>query len=124
MHVLHREWEMLLELARMKGWEAERGDVDRYASGGPISRTDASGMAAAIRRALPDVPAHYADGLTEEERTKPRTLEEMKARPGGDQRDPFAYFSGRGRTTLINFANKMASGAFEAELMPGFSPEF
>jgi hypothetical protein len=63
MQLLRGEWEMLLELARLEGWVPARGDLDHYASGGTVSLVDAAGLAAAIRRALPNVPAHYADGL-------------------------------------------------------------
>jgi hypothetical protein len=125
MQLLRGEWEMLLELARLEGWVPARGDLDHYASGGTVSLVDAAGLAAAIRRALPNVPAHYADGLAEEDRDKLRTFQELKVRPGDHhQGDPFAYFGRRGRNTLINFANKMASRPFEVELMPSFSPEF
>ena len=124
MSLLHREWELLLVLAQRYGWDPERGNIDRYAEGGRVSREDAASMAAAIRRALPDVPVFLADGLTEEERRTPQPLTEFRARPGNEQGDPLAYFSGRGRVTLTSFVHWMGPGAFEVSLMPGISPQF
>src|SRR5829696_7743913 len=86
MQLLRGEWEMLLELARLEGWVPARGDLDHYASGGTVSLVDAAGLAAAIRRALPNVPAHYADGLAEEDRNKLGTFQELKVRPGSSGR--------------------------------------
>ncbi len=125
MTLLHREWEMLLVLAQRNGWTPERGDLDTYAQGGRVSRTDAAGMAAAIKRGLPDVPEFSANSLTEEEPARPRTMDELRARPGDEQGDPLAYFSGhRRRRTLRNFISWMGPGAFEVSLMPGYYPEF
>ena len=124
MSLLHREWEMLLVLAQRNGWDPERGAIDRYAEGGWVSREDAASMAAAIERALPDVPTFVADGLTEEQRRKPRPLTEFRARTGNEQGDPLAYFSGRARATLARFVHLMGPGAFEVSLMPGISPQF
>ena len=125
MSLLHREWEMLLVLAQRYGWDPERGNIDRYAEGGRVSREDAASMAAAIERALPDVPTFVADGLTEEQRRKPQPLTELRARrPGNEQGDPLAYFSGRGRVALTRFVHCMGPGAVEVSLMPGISAQF
>ena len=125
MSLLHREWEMLLVLAQRNGWDPERANIDRYTVGGRVSREDAASMAAAIERALPDVPTFVADGLTEEQRRKPQPLTELRARrPGNEQGDPLAYFSGGQRLVLTNFINWMGPGAFEVSLMPGISPQF
>jgi hypothetical protein len=124
MRLLPREWQMLLILAKLKEWEPERGDIGHYAQGGVVSGTDAAGIAAAVERALPDVPAFYADGLTEAERVRPQILGELRQRPGDEEGDPFAYWSGRGRNRLLLFVREMASGPFRVQPMPGFSPEF
>ena len=60
----------------------------------------------------------------EDDRDKLGTFQGLKVRPGDHWGDPYAYFGGRGRKTLIDFANKMASRPFEVELMPSYSPEF
>ncbi len=125
MRLLPREWQMLLIFAKRKEWEPERGDIGHYAQGGVVvSGTDAAGIAAAVERALPDVPAFYADGLTEAERVRLQVLGELRQRPGDEEGDPFAYWSGRGRNRLLLFVREMASGPFRVQPMPGFSPEF
>ena len=124
MRLLPREWQMLLILAKLKEWEPERGDIGHYAQGGVVSGTDAAGIAAAVERALPDVPAFYADGLTEEERVRPELLRDLRQRPGDQEGNPVAYFSGRARNMLLRFARQMASGPFRVGLMAGSSPEF
>ena len=43
-------------------------------------------MAAALERALPNMPSFYADGLTKEQHKCPTTLEELRARPGDEHR--------------------------------------
>ena len=101
-----------------------RGDVDNYARGGRIGEMEARRMSAAVLRRLPDVPTFLADGYTTETRPPVRTIQDLWKRQGDEQGNPVAYFNGR-RTTLINFANMAASGAFEVRLIPsGYSPEF
>jgi hypothetical protein len=56
----------------------------------------------------------------------PQMLEEggvFHERPGDEQGDPFAYFSGGNRRTLEQFI-EIATPGFEIRLLPGFSGEF
>jgi hypothetical protein len=122
----HREWEMLLRLAYRSGWKPKRGDsIDHYASSSTVDADDAAALMEAIWRAQPDVPYSRADGLTAAERSKARTIDEMRARPGDAVDDPVDYFSGPRRRQLIDFANLMAAhGPFDVEVDEGYSPEF
>ncbi|MCA1716232.1 MAG: hypothetical protein LC781_04990 [Actinobacteria bacterium] len=119
--MLHREWELLLDLAERYGWRPAKGRD--YARGGRFFHMDAVGMSAALARALPDIPLFYIDGLTEEERSRAAPLRELEASPGYEQGDPLVYFSGPGRVTLEHFI-RIASGPFEVRPSSGFSGKF
>jgi hypothetical protein len=129
MQLLHREWEMLLELATRQGWRPAPSRY--YAEGGRVFEVEARHLTAALKRALPDIPGFYADDLAGEERgatarTLPQMLEEggvLHERPGDEQGDPFAYFSGGNRRTLEQFVGIAAEG-FEIRPLPGFGGEF
>ena len=129
MQLLHREWEMLLALATGQGWEPVPGR--NYAEGGRVSEVEARHLTTALERALPDIPGFYADGLAEEERptgarTFPQMLEEgglSHERPGDEEGDPFAYFSGGNRRNLEQFI-QIATPGFEIRPLPGFGGEF
>ena len=112
MHVLHREWEYLLDLASRYGWEPK--DVN-YAGGGEISETEAAEMADAITRALPDISGYPGEqvsvGLISE--APPRNEDYL-----------FSYWSGGSRKTLEEFVHLAAGGGFVVNLAPGFSGEF
>ncbi len=121
MRMLHREWELLLDLAERYGWRRAKGRD--YARGGKFFHMDAVGMSAALARALPDIPLVYINGLTEEERSRAAPLRELEASPGYEQGDPLVYFSGPGRVTLEHFI-RIASGPFEVRPSSGFSGKF
>lgn len=115
-----REWEMLLNLAERNDWKpVERRDYFQ----GKVPEVEAFTMAAAIKRAMPDVPTFYASP-PEEELPPRRTLERLRYRPGDKEGDPLAYFSQRGRTKLIDFANIASSGGgFIIHPLPDASTE-
>ena len=115
-----REWEMLLNLAERNDWKpVERRDYFQ----GKVPEVEAFTMAAAIKRAMPDVPAFYASP-PEAELPPRRMLERLRYRPGDKEGDPLAYFSQRGRTKLIDFANIASSdGGFIIHPLPDASTE-
>jgi hypothetical protein len=115
-----REWEMLLSLAERNDWEpVESRDYFQ----GMVFEVEAFRMAAAIKRAMPDVPTFYASP-PEEELPPRRTLERLRYRPGDKEGDPLAYFSQRGRTKLIDFVNIASSdGGFIIRPLPDASTE-
>jgi hypothetical protein len=121
MRMLHREWELLLVLAERYGWRPAKGRD--YARGGRFFHMDAVGMSAALSRALLDISRSYADGYTDEERSRAAPLRELRARPSVEQSDPLIYFSGPGRSTLERFIS-IASGTFEVRPSSGFSGKF
>ncbi len=67
MQLQHREWEMLLALATGQGWNPLPGR--NYAEGGQVFEVEARHLTAALKRALPDIPGFYADGLSGEGRS-------------------------------------------------------
>jgi hypothetical protein len=121
MRMLHREWELLLDLAELYGWRRTKGRD--YARGGKFFHMDAVGMSAVLARALPDIPLVYINGLTKEEHSRAAPLRELKASPGYEQGDPLIYFSGPGRVTLERFI-RIASGPFEVRPSSGVSGKF
>jgi hypothetical protein len=108
MQLLHREWELLLELAVQYGWQSVRGEHIRgggYGRGGRIDELDARNMAAALGRAMPDIPG------------------DPSPHAGHEQGEALAYFSGNNLNTLRQFI-QLASGAFEIRERSGFGGEF
>lgn len=92
MQLQHREWEMLLALATGQVWNPLPSR--NYAEGGRVLEVEDLHLTAALKRALPDIPGFYADGLAEEGRptstgTFPQMLEEgglSHERPGDEHK--------------------------------------
>jgi hypothetical protein len=106
MRLSSRDWEMLLVLAERNDWERV---WERDYHQGRVAEIQARSMAAAIKRAMPDVPTFYASP-PEEKLPARGTLERLRYRPGDEESDPLAYFSQRGRTQLTDFTNIASSG--------------
>ncbi len=129
MQLLHREWELLLELAVRYGWQSARGENIRgggYGRGGRIDEIDARNMAGALRRAIADIPgsyASYAEEPTKEEQLRSTPPRDSSPRAGREEGEALAYFSSDNLNTLRQFIN-LASGAFEIRERSGFGGEF
>jgi hypothetical protein len=102
MQLTAREWGLLQTLAKRYGWQPYPGSG--YDREGVIGDAEAAEMATAVKQALQDVPPFYA-AAEDEDLPPPRTLERLRYRPGDEEEDPLAYFSGHQRVKLINFIN-------------------
>ena len=119
--LLHQEWEVLLDLAERYGWQPARGRD--YARGGRFSEKEARRMAAALLRALPDIPSSHVYGALNERRSIPTEPRALRHSVGGEKGEALAYFSGSNRATLQQFV-KLASHSFEVHPVLGFGGVF
>jgi hypothetical protein len=121
MRLLHREWEVVLDLAERYGWRPARGRD--YARGGRFGEMEALRMAAALLRALPDIPDSHVHGSLNERRSLPTEKQALRHRKGEEKSNPLTYFSGSNRATLQQFV-KLASHSFEVHPVLGFGGVF
>ncbi len=111
-------WHALIALALGAGWVPLRDDEDYYLGRGPVTAEDARRLAAALTRALDDVPDHEAVDAP--------TSGSVVGLPGGRVMDTSwatgnpllpavsatAVFSGAGKAKLQAFIQFAESGGF------------